>query len=73
MLQPLHYGLGLIKNFVKALNRVVGNVKSFREHFRFLSEAEITEGKICRSRYQQVKKGSFTHFHPKWSRKETWL
>ena len=44
LLPPLHIKLGLMKNFVKAMDREGEGFKYLTEHFPRLSEAKIKEG-----------------------------
>jgi len=48
LLPPLHIKLGLMKNFVKAMDRTVSAFKYLAEKFPQLSEAKIEEG-VCGS------------------------
>jgi len=44
LLPPLHIKLGLMKNFVKAMDRTGSTFKYLAEKFPPLSEAKIKEG-----------------------------
>lgn len=44
LMPPLHITLGLIKQFVKVLNKEFAKIKHLREYFKKLSEANVMAG-----------------------------
>lgn len=61
LLPPLHIKLGLVKNFVKAMNRDGEAFKYLKEKFPRLSEAKIKEGVFIGPQIRALLKDE--HFH----------
>ena len=59
LLPPLHIKLGLMKNFVKALNREGQAFKYLREKFPRLSDAKVKEGIFVGSTNTSTRKGTY--------------